>query len=198
MKKYLLLLLAVPLMMACECETRKFTEIATINFDKTFNINQAGPFDEKVTITHDEVLDEFDIPENATIKDVSIESMSAKVKVLEGNVATSILVSGYLQLGSTKPDLFDDYPLVLSAVNAPWVGLNSLIAGGISKIKTKIEAYLQNNDYEPFDMHVEGDTKPFEGQNVNVQLVIRITGSAKYEVCEEWPWFLEGGESCDI
>jgi hypothetical protein len=195
MKKYTLLILAI-LMMAMECENRKFSFIATIDYDKTYVVDQAGPFDESATITRSEVLDMFDIPDDATIKSVNIENISAKVVVLDGNQASSVLLSGYLKLGSGKKEVFNNFPAVLTAVDASFIGLNSLIADGVNGIKTKLEAYLMGSDTAPFEMHVAGDSAPSGSQQINVQIIIKIKGNAEWERCEEVPWFIEGGESC--
>jgi len=195
MKKYFLIILIIPLL-AMECAYRKFEFAPTINVDETYVVDQAGPFSETQTITREQVLDALDIPETANIKEFNIEKMAIRVTVLEGNVAKVIWASGRLQLGSTKPEVFKDYPISLVGVDYAFIGLNNLIANGVEKIKGKIEGYILGNDTAPFELEIFGDSSPTGGQNVNVNLELRITGSVLYEDCIETLSII--GDDCNI
>ncbi|MBN2214880.1 MAG: hypothetical protein JW723_11600 [Bacteroidales bacterium] len=195
MKKNLLIILAITLL-AAGCEMRKFEFAPTINVDETYTIDQTGAFFEIQTITRAQVMDALDIPETATVKEFNIEKISLRVTVLEGNQASVILASGKLELGSNKPDIFENFPVSLIKVDAPWIGLNDLIAEGVESLKGKIEGYVLGNDDSPFNIVVSGDSSPTAGQKINVSLELKITGSVKYVDCiETLPYF---GDDCDI
>lgn len=195
MKKYLLIILAIPLL-AVECQYRKFEFAPTISVDETYVVNQTGPFSETQTITRNQVLDGLDIPETANIQEFNIEKMAIRVTVLEGNTAKLILASGRLQLGSTKPEVFKNYPISLVGVDYAFIGLNDLIANGVEKLKGKIEGYILANDTAPFDLEIYGDSSPTGGQKINVNLELRISGTVKYEDCVETVSII--GDDCDI
>jgi hypothetical protein len=195
MKKYLILVLAIPLLTVA-CEKRKFEFAPMINLEKTYMVDQTGAFNETATISREDVLDLLDIPETAEIKDVYIESIAVKVIILENNAASAVLLSGKVQLGSSKPALFNDYPAPLVLVDDPWIGLNSLISEGVSGIKAKIEGYLEGSDTEPFDIELSGDSSPTSGNRIHVRILLKITGTVKYFDCMEVPFFVEGGDPC--
>jgi hypothetical protein len=195
MKKYLLIFLAIPLL-AMECKYRKFEFAPTINIDETYVVDENGPYSEQQTITREQVLDALDIPETANIKEFNIEKMALQVTVLDGNEASLILASGRLQLGSSKPKVFEDFPVSLVAVNAYWIGLNSLIAECVDALTDKIEAYILNKDTAPLNIEIYGDSSPTGGQKVNVKLQLKITGTVKYEDCIETLSII--GDDCDI
>ncbi|MFO7655952.1 MAG: hypothetical protein R6W78_02705 [Bacteroidales bacterium] len=184
MKKYLLFIMAIPLL-AAECEYRRFEFVATIGVNEEFIVDNTGSFSEKQTITRQQVLDALDIPEQAEIKEINIEKLSVRVTILENNQASLISASGRLQLGENKPDIFKDKTIPLVAVNAPFIGLNNLIAEGVSGLKSKLEGYIYNSDAAPFDIEIYGDSSPTTGQKINVKIELIITGSVIYEECIE-------------
>jgi hypothetical protein len=197
MKKiFLLPFFAIPLM-AMECAYQSFEYVADIKFDKTYVVNQTAPFDEETEVTREEVLGDFNLPENATVKKVTIESISARVVPQAGNAASIVMLSGNITLGGLKPEIFSNYPVPLIGVDEPLIGLNSLIEDGIGKLKTKLEKYLTGTDNSPFTMSVKGNSTPTGGQTIKATVTIRIKGSIVYDVCEEMPRALiDPGEEC--
>src|SRR4030042_3796871 len=195
MKKYLLIILVISLL-AAGCEMRKFEFAPTISIHENYVVAKAGPFSEQETITREQVLDALDIPETAEIKEFNIEKISLKVTVLEGNEASLILASGKLQLGSSSPEVFNDFPISLVGVDVGWIGLNDVIAEGVGALTGKIEGYILGNDTAPFNIEIYGDSSPTGGQKINVNLELRIAGSVKYEDCVETLPFV--GDDCDL
>ena len=193
-KKYLLVLIALLLIFGCE--NRSFEFVATIDLNETYLVDQTGAFNEAGIVTRNEVLDMIDIPETAEITDVNLESVEVKIVVLESNEAMGVLLSGSVELGSSKPALFNNFPVPLVAVNAPFIGINSLISEGVAGIRSKIEKYLEGSDTEPFEIHVSGDSSPSEGERIHVQILLKIKGTVKYNECMEVPYFMEGGDPC--
>jgi hypothetical protein len=194
MKKLIPLILIIVLI-SSGCEYSKLQVPVDINVNKTFTVDQTGAYSESSQITYSEVFGALDIPSNATIDAVNIESISVKVVVLPNNRATAVKISGNLQLGNSKPEVFKDYYAPLVGVNLEYVGLNSLIADGVSGLKTKIEGYLKSQDFSSFSINVNGNSSPTEGQRVNIQILLKITGTAKYTICAYMPFFV-GGENC--
>jgi len=197
MKKYLYILLALPFL-AMECENKKFEYVATIDMVRTYEINENGPFNDGAIVEYSEILDMLDIPENADIGEVNIESISIRIILNEGNQANALNISGIVELGSSSANtlVFENFPVVLIGPDVPYIGINSLISEGVEKIKNKIENYLMGTDTAPFFILVTGDTSPTGGQLVKATILLKINGTVKYTVCEEMPWFIEGGEPC--
>ena len=199
MKKIFLLLPLALLLMSLQCENRTLEQVTTIEFNETYNVNKLAPFNESTTLTRSDVLDMFDIPAEATIKAVHIESIAARVVVQEGNQASALSLSGRLALGSSNPELFSNFPVVLVQVDAPFIGLNSLISDGVNGLKNKIESYLIGSDTAPFDIRVSGNSTPTGGQLIKAQILLKIQGTITWEICEEMPVFLiEAGEKCEV
>ncbi len=195
MKKLFILIFCIPLM-ALQCEKRKFETVGTINVDETYEVDQTGHFTVVEDITSSQILDLFDIPEDAEITEVNLESVSIKVVVLGDNQATAVLVSGAANLGETKPKFFNNYVVPLIGADK-WYGVNSLIENGIKGIKDKLEGYLLGLDDKDFSIILEGDSSPTTGNRIHTQIILRITGTVKYFQCLEVPTFIvEGGDPC--
>lgn len=191
MKKLVILtlIMLIPLM---GCEWRMFEFSGAIKVNETFSINESGVMYSEGVITRSEVLDAFDIPDNADVKEVNIESMELKVTVLPENQAQVINVSGFVKDASEDHLIFEDFPVSLIGVDFPGLGLNSLIAGGVNRIKTKIEGFIKNTDSTPLNIYLSINS----GESlVQVNLDLIINGNIIYEEClEVLPGM--GGEEC--
>jgi len=191
-----LLLLAMPLLSGCE--QRLFHFLITIDQTPTFPIDQTGPFSQTVTITEQDVLRALNVPENATITGVDIESLSLRVVVKAGNQARAINVNGaVIENGQVKP-LFNNktetIPLV--GVNVPFVGLNALIEDGVASLRNKINGYVKRIDSSTFTIRLNGTTvQATERALLDINLKIKAT--IKYDECLEVP-LGEGGEDCNL
>ena len=194
MKKLIPLIFIIALM-SSGCEWSEDQVTIPININKTFPVDQTGAYSQSLQITYHDVMDELSIPSLATIEEVNIESISVKVVVLSDNVAPAVNISGKIQLGSSSPEVFNNYYAPLIAVDNKYVGLNTLIAEGVAGIKSKIDGYLKSKDFSSFSITVNGNSTPITGQKVHIQILLKISGSAKYTVCNFQP-FLMGGDNC--
>jgi hypothetical protein len=194
MKKHISLIL-ISFLFCTACENKKLTLVGNIKLDRTFPVDQTGAFSSSSQITSDQVRNDLDIPETATIEEVNIESISIKVLVLQDNQATAVRVSGKLQIGNTAPKLFNDYIAPLVLVDNPYIGLNTIIAEGIQGIRSKIEEYLKTMDNTPINITLVGDSSPTAGNRIHAQILLKINGTVKYSECINLPFFM-GGEKC--
>jgi hypothetical protein len=189
-----LMLLALPVLSGCEL--RLFHFVVTIDKTPTFPIDQTGAFSRSVTITEQDILSALDIPKNATITGVDIESMSLRVVVKEGNQATAITVRGaVIENGQVRP-LFNDktetVPLV--GVNVPYIGLNALLEDGVASLRRKINGYVKRIDNSTFQIQLSGTTVPASARAL-LDINLKIKATIKYDECLEVP-LGEGGEDC--
>ena len=195
MKKIIPLFLVV-LLVTAGCENRKFEFNPGIKVNKVYAVKKTGAFSEVQTISHDEILDLLDIPEDATIESVKIEVVSIWFEVLEGNQAESITLSGEVEeVGVGDVLLFENESFSLGSASIKVIN-NLLFYGGTEKIRSKLEKYLQMNDTNPFKIVLYGDTDP-SNQVLNVSIHLGISGSVRYVTCESVPWFILGDGECD-
>ena len=195
MKMLIPLMMIIPIL-STGCENRKFEFVGTINVDNTYEVDQTGFFDKLYEVSRGELLNLVDIPEDAEVTEVNVEKMLIKVIVLDDNKATTVTLSGAFDPGTGKIKLFDDYPATLVAVDAPYMGLNDVIAEGVGRLKQKIEAVLKGKDDTGFSVWVYGDSWPTSGNRIHVNIIFRISGSVKYTQCESVLFFIEGGDPC--
>jgi hypothetical protein len=194
--KKMIYLLPVLLLVASGCENKKFEFNPGIKVNKVYEVQQTGGFSEFQTISHDEIFDLLDIPEEATIESVKIEAVTIYFEVLEGNQAESITLSGEIEeSGVGDVLLFEDKSFSLGSTSVKVIN-SLLLYGGTEKIRSKLEKYLQMNDTNPFKIVLFGDTDP-DNQVIHVSIHLGITGSVRYITCESVPWFIQGDGYCD-
>jgi hypothetical protein len=195
MKKLIPLILVIALI-SSSCEWSKYQLPVDININKTFTVDQTGAYSQSLEVTYYEIMNSLDIPAGATIDEVNIESISAKVVVLSDNKALAVNISGKVQLGSTSPEVFNNYYAPLVAVDNEYIGINTLIDQGVQGLKSKLEGYLKSKDFSSFNINISGNSAPTTGQRVHIQILIKISGTAKYTICANMPFFV-GGDKCD-
>jgi hypothetical protein len=195
MKKILLglLLLAVPALSGCEKQIVHLT--ATFERDEVYEATGNAPFDHTATITSEEVRDALDIPDDATITKVEIESLSLKVHTLPGNEALSVVVSGTIQDETGLSDIWKDFPLVLAAVDAPFIGLNALIEDGIGKLRAKLTNYVRKLNDNSATIHLTGHMVPNPSE-VHAEITLKIRATIEYTQCVDVPSVVMDGEKC--
>ncbi len=161
-----------------------------------FTFDSTGPFVQRVVITSDRVKAALDVPEDARVTGIDIESLSLRVAVKPENRAPALNVSGtIINANQARKKLFENKPVVLAGVNTPFIGLNSLIADGISELRGKLNGYVKDIDNAAFVIEMNGDTAP-AGQRVAVDLHLVIKATVKYDQCVEVPQLFSSGEEC--
>lgn len=194
MKKIIACLPLLALLMLTGCEKRLFHFVATINQSPTFTFDSTGPFVQRVVITSDRINAAIDIPADARITGVDIESLSLKVAVKPENRATALSVTAVtINANQQRKVMFQNYPLPLVGVNVPVIGLNALVEDGISELRGKINGYVQNTDNTAFIIEVSGNSG---GQRVAIDLNLIVKATVKYDQCVEVPQLFSSGEDC--
>lgn len=197
MKKIIACIPLLALLMLTSCEKRLFHFVATINQSPTFTFDNTGPFVQRVVITSDRIKAAIDVPSDARITGVDIESLSLRVTVKPENRASALSVTGVtINANQQRKVMFQNYPVPLVGVNVPVIGLNSLIEDGISELRGKINGYVQNTDNTAFVIEVSGNSSPASGQRVTIDLNLIVKASVKYDQCVEVPQLFSSGEKC--
>jgi hypothetical protein len=191
MKKLLFLILPVTILFT-GCETKRFTVVGNINLEREFQVDNTGSFTESSTINAQDVNDDLDLPDDAVIVDVNIESISAKVLALSGNQTNAVTVNGKIQTGTTELQLFNNLVISIPAGDGDYTALNTLLAEGVQKLRSKIEDYVKNNEFSPVTITVNGDSSPTIGKRVHTRILVKISGSVTYYEEVSLPFFIGG------
>ncbi|MFQ6104838.1 MAG: hypothetical protein ACE5OP_11180 [Candidatus Glassbacteria bacterium] len=201
MRKTTVMIVLASLLLFGSCEKKMFEFTGGINQTKIFTLDEiSGNFSESKTITAAEILDNLDVPSDARIKTVNVEALSLRVTVREDNEASLLTVSGSVVEQGGRSFLFQDYALPIEGavgVDTPWVGLNALIATGISRLKGKLEGFIKGLDSQSFDISVSGASSP-PGQRVALDLHLRVKITITYDQCVDVLKGAVGGRDCDI
>ena len=195
MKKMSIFILLATIFLSLSCESRQFQFVGTLKKSALFKIDQAGPFNKTYTFTGQEFRDAFEIPDDAVMREVKIEKLYIIVDPSPDNPTTALSLSGYIRDQGQQVYMFADYPAPLTAVNSI-LGINTLIAGGVAKLKQKINNYLGQIDDADLEIHVEGDSTPIGGQTVKVWLYFTIEAAVIYDFCMDA--FPIMGKKCEL
>jgi hypothetical protein len=191
MKNHFLFFLAVPLFLL-GCESQEFEFVGTINTETTYLVDNSGSFNESAQVVMGEFIDSLDIPENSQLGDVNIESLAVMVEPLDGNQASSVYVSGNVNIGGDILTLFNNFQV--TSTNGSWMSITGLAQSGIVAVKDKFQQYLDDINSDPFTVSASGYSAPAAGSRVHARITIQITSTVKYTQKADVPWFIQGAE----
>ncbi|MBN2201918.1 hypothetical protein JW777_08200 [bacterium] len=195
MKRMLLftVLIALPLVTGCKKQLYHLT--GTINVSELFDVNDPdGNYQAMQTIQSSDINAALDIPDNAVITGVEIETLYFNVLIQPDNRATSVRASAWVQQqgGAYIPVFLNvNLPLANGILN-----INSLEAPGIAILRAQLNAVVMHlASAGPVNVRVEliANQSPVIA---DVELVVR--GTVNYDACLEVPDWLSDGEKCDI
>ncbi|MDM7926587.1 MAG: hypothetical protein QUS35_11285 [bacterium] len=195
MRRMLLLTVLIALPLVTGCKKQLFHLTGTLNVSELFEVNDAdGSYQAMETIQPADVNAELDIPDNAVITGVEIETLYFDVALQPGNQAASVSASAWVrpQNGVYVPAFQNiTLPLVNGIVN-----INTLNPAAVAVLKAQLQAVLmQVGTVGPVDVRVEltANRAPVIA---DIELVVR--GTVNYDACLEVPDWLTEGEKCDI
>ncbi len=195
MKRRILLVLLISAgLLACGCQKKLFHFVVPLKKIATVTVNQKGEFAGIDRIKAADIRNALNVPENGTITGVDIESLQIKVRVMPGNEAKWLKLSGYVVDNGKPLLLFEKKSITLVAVNAPYAGLNSLIESGVDRLKDKINGQVKKVNNADIEVGLTGDSDP-AGQQIKVEIDFKITATVRYDQCVEVVDFI-GGEDC--
>ncbi len=186
------------------CEKRRFEFVVDVDYARIFVVDETGPFTKSGTITEQDILNELDIPDDATITKVDIKTL---VVILEpdfegGNEAEAVALSALIRESGIAEPLLDRSSYGISVPfeerNLPILGKVSaqkLIDKGVSKLKRKINDYLMDLDDGSFEIEIKGDAG--ESTILRALIGIEFVATITYEECVETA-LGAGGEECSI
>jgi hypothetical protein len=194
MKRTLLLavLLALPLVTGCKKQLYHMT--GTLNIAEAFAVNADRNYQNIGTINPLDVNAELDIPDNAVIRSVEIETVYLTVHLQPGNEADNFLASASVRpQGGTYVPAFTNVNIPLEEGTHD---ITVLSTQAVAILKAQLQAVL---------MHV-GTPGPID---VNLQLTanqapviadidVVVRGTVNYDTCVELPTWFSEGEDCNI
>jgi len=194
MNKLLTILFAGALLCS-GCDSRNLTFVSNLKLNRMFMVDNTGPFTDSWTIQPSDVKGDLNIPSDAKVDKVTIESISIKVVIQERNNATGVNINGGLNIDGHVDVLFNDYPAPFELIDDPLVGLNSLLDDKVQAMRARMEQYLKQGTGEPFSVVISGTPTPPD-ERLNVDIYVNIKGSVTYHQCVDVPMDMIGGEKC--
>lgn len=180
MKKLLLFCCAFSILFSSGCVKRYFKYTVNMNTSGTWHIDQTGAFNSTSLLTA-----KLDIPADADVLEVNIESLTLAPFRYVGHTATAIDAEGRLDGNVLFPRQrfeFDvDVPFIgkLGIEQAP----DGLLQSEVEKLRQKIVAFLQNKRFPT------GTTVSLVGNAVGGRALLdvyySIKATVKYGRCEE-------------
>jgi hypothetical protein len=192
--KIVILMLAGLALTLCGCQKKLFHFVVPLKKIGGVTIEQKGEFMGTDRIKAADIRNALKVPEDGTITGVDIESVQLRVIVNSGNAASWLKLSGYVVDKGKPLLLFENKSVSLVAVNAPYIGLNSLIETGVNRLKEKINDQIKKVNEADIEIGLSGDSDP-AGQQIDVDIEFLIVATVKYDQCVE-VFDVIGGEDC--
>ncbi|MBN1542031.1 hypothetical protein JW992_07765 [candidate division KSB1 bacterium] len=199
MTKRIGIVISLLAILSTSCEKRLFSFVADIDQIQTYQIDQTGAFEIGRVVSRSDVLAILDIPQDAYVTDVKIQTIAVSVTIKEGNQASHVKLTATVNdLLSGKEQVFRDYPVPLTGklgIANPWSPVTLLLDRGINKVKNKIAGYVKNNDPFDYELILEGDSDPVS-QRVVADIRLKIVATVEYDACIEVFSVFSGGKEC--
>jgi hypothetical protein len=188
---YCMISALIPLFLNCS----KVLKTETKTYDKTFHYpldSQIGLAIGVVDLTKAEFLSRLNLPDNARITRVEIQSLSFNVKVNPNNRAPKVISTGeFVEVIDSEHEyehvMFDKKEISLSSTTGVWVGwvpLNTLVGEGIGMLKAKLANWLV--DYQSYtgeSIKIMAFLNSPDKLRLALDFDLKITASIQFEYC---------------
>jgi hypothetical protein len=169
----------------------------TLNIAESFAVNDAdGNYQNIGTINPADVNAELDIPDNAVITSVEIETVYLTVHLQPSNQAN------YIQASASVRPQGGTYVPVFTNISIPLVegthDITVLSTQAIAILKAQLQAVLMHvGTPGPIDVNLQLTATPTHASVIaDIDLVVR--GTVNYDTCVELPTWFSEGEDCNI
>ncbi|MCK4303277.1 MAG: hypothetical protein KAY24_03480 [Candidatus Eisenbacteria sp.] len=191
MKKVILLTMTTVLLCgtSCDMQDQVFQFVAHYRHMGPIDFDHTGEYDTgQVVITDNDVKAALDIPSSGEIKSVDVQALALRLQILEGNTAQFVDIEASIVGTAGTFDIFKeyDYTVPLVGVDAPFIGLNSLISTGIAELKRQLEDLVIDEDRTSITVDVKLRPRGI-GNRVHVRLHLLVDISVIYEECISVP-----------
>ena len=165
------------------CETRTFTYVSTVPKTLEYTVDQTGAFSENYTLYTDDFNDDLDLPEDAIIRGVSIESFAIQAESQEGNEASSVKMDCYA--GSETEPFAKEVTLPVD-LSLSYNAMSGLVSSAVSKLRDELEGFVVDSDPPSIAFRIEGDSDPVPGKRILVTIRIKVTVTVAYDIESEF------------
>ncbi|MBI5471483.1 MAG: hypothetical protein HY961_03970 [Ignavibacteriae bacterium] len=175
MKKITIILSVCSLLLMSGCVNRYFRYTVNINPSGTWHIDQTGDFLSATFLTAT-----LDIPNDADILEVNIESLTLKPRVLTGHTAASVQAEGRLN-GRT---LFQRQTIPFSIEGVPLEFVpDQLLEPVVAQLKQEFNDFVRNRRFNSgTTFSLNGSV---QGGRALMNIEYSIKATVKYGRCEE-------------
>jgi hypothetical protein len=188
---YCLLGTLIPLFLNCS----KVLKTETKTYDKAFHYTLDSPDGLAVGVTQltkAEFLSRLNLPNNARITRVEIQSLSFNVKVNPNNRAPKVISTGeFIEVIDSEHEyehvMFNKKEISLSTTTGVWVGwvpINTLVGEGIGMLKSQLAKWLA--DYQSYtgeSIKIAAYLNSSDKLRLALDFDLKITASIQFEYC---------------
>lgn len=176
MKTHVLCSLVISILLMSGCSDRYFRYTADLDLKGTWHINQTSSFNATSFLTAT-----LDIPSNADIIEINVESLTLYPHVLTGHTAASVQASAVIRdCSGVQQTLFPNQ--TLSLIGIEFVPDN-VIAAGVAKLQSLVNDFAKNKQFPNCDLVILAGTIPSGRAVLDIDYSIKAT--IKYGRCEQ-------------
>ena len=174
------LLIALGVMWGCESST--YTFVSTITKDLEYTVGKEGNFSESYSLYANDFNDDLDLPEDATIGGVYIESFAIEAEPQPDNEASAVKINCY---AGTETQPFAQDVVLPVDLSFSLASMPGLVSSGISSLRNELEGFVIDSDPQSIAFRIEGDSDPDPGERISVVVTIHVTITVAYDVENE-------------
>jgi hypothetical protein len=196
MKKAILLTVLLALSLSTGCKKQLYQFVGTVPLTQEYLPDQAsGSFSGTDIITKEDVTDVLNLPSDAQVNGVNLQSTGVTVEPLANNAATQVMLTGTVTVGAGTPaPLFNNFPVSTTSA----FSLAAMNASGVQALTNQINAYLADvPSSTPITIALSGVSVP-AGSRVHVKITLTLQLDVPSEACIEFPSFISEGAECTI
>ncbi|MGM0532758.1 MAG: hypothetical protein ACQER7_15530 [Bacteroidota bacterium] len=176
------LLIGISLLWGCESTT--YTFVSTISKDLEYTVDKNGAFSESYTLYADDFNEDLDLPEDAMIRGVYIESFAIKAEPQADNEASSVKMDVY---AGEEPDPFAEDIILPVDLSLEFQAMPNLISSAVNELKNELEGFVKDSNPSSIAFRIEGDSEP-AGERILSVIRIKATITVAYDVESEIGW----------
>ena len=194
MKRAILLIILLALSLSTGCKKQLYQFVGNVPVTQEYLPDQAtGSFSGTDIITKEDITDVLNLPNDAQITRVDLQSTGATIEPLAGNAATQVLLSGTAALGGGAPvPLFNNFPVSTNSTYA----LAVMNLPGVQLLTNQINAYLAPfPSSTPITIALSGVSVP-AGSRIHVKITLKLQFNIPSTACIEFPSFISEGGLC--
>ena len=178
MKTFIIgLLIGMTLLWGCEPST--YTFVNTVTKDLEYTVDETGAFSETYTLFEDDFNKDLDLPEDAIIRGVNIESFAIKSNPQTENEASAVKMNVY---AGTEPDPFAKDVTLPVNLYLNYRAMPNLVTAAVNKLRDQLYGFVVDNDPLSIIFRIEGDSDPVPGERIYLIIKIRVTITVYYDV----------------